>query len=53
MKAYGIPCQIIKAVNIMYMDTEDPVLYPDGDTGFFLIKAGVFKWDILAHYFFI
>ena len=48
MEAYGIPPKIIKAVNILYKDTEAQVLSPDGDTDFFQIKAGVLQGDTLA-----
>ena len=41
MKAYGIPPQIIKAVNTLYKDTEAQVLPPDGDKEFFQIQAGL------------
>ena len=41
MEAYGIPPQIIKAVNTMYKETEARVLSPDGNTDFFQIQAGV------------
>ena len=53
MEAYGIPPKIIKAVHILYNDTEAQVLSPDGDTDFFQIKAGVLQGDTLASFLFI
>ena len=53
MKAYEIPEKIIKAVNILYLDTEAQVLYPDGETDFFNISAGVLQGDTLAPMLFI
>ena len=53
MEAYGIPPQIIKAVNTLYKETEAQVLSPDGDTEFFQIQAGVLQGDTLAPLLFI
>ena len=53
MEAYGIPPQIIKAVNTMYKDNEAQVLSPDGDTEFFQIQAGILQGDTLAPLLFI
>ena len=48
MEAYGIPPQIIKAVNTLYKDTEAQVLPPDGDKEFFQIQAGLLEGDTFA-----
>ena len=41
LEAYGIPNEIIKAIMIMYKNTQAFVRSPDGDTEFFDIIAGV------------
>ena len=53
LEAYGIPNEIIKAIMIMYKNTQAFVRYPDGDTEFFDIIAGVLQGDTLAPYLFI
>jgi len=53
MKAYGIPDQIVKAVEVLYTDTEALVQSPDGDTDFFRIFAGVLQGDTLSPLLFI
>ena len=53
LEAYGIPNEIIKAIMIMYKNTQAFVRSPDGDTEFFNIIAGVLQGDTLAPYLFI
>ena len=53
LKAYGIPEKIVKAIEIMYTDTQAKVLSPDGETDYFEILAGVLQGDTLAPYLFI
>ena len=53
LKAYGVPFEIVSAVNILYTKTSAQVLSPDGDTDFFEILAGVLQGDTLAPYLFI
>ena len=53
LEAYGIPNEIIKAIMIMYKNTQAFVRSPDGDTEFFDIIAGVLQGDTLASYLFI
>ncbi len=53
LKAYGVPSEIVSAVNILYTKTSAQVLSPDGDTEFFEILAGVLQGDTLAPYLFI
>ena len=53
LEAYGIPNEIIKAVMIMYKNTQAFVRSPDGDTEFFDITAGLLQGDTLAPYLFM
>ena len=53
LEAYGIPNEIIKAIMIMYKNTQAFVRSPDGDTEFFDIIAGVLQGDTLSLYLFI
>lgn len=53
LKAYGVPDEIIAAINVLYTNTMAQVLSPDGDTAFFEILAGVLQGDTLAPYLFI
>ena len=53
LKVYGIPNEIIKAIMIMYKNTQAFVRSPDGDTGFFNIIARVLQGDTLAPYLLI
>ena len=48
LKAYGVPNKIVKAVEVLYVNTTAQVLSPDGDTDFFNIYAGVLQRDNLA-----
>ena len=50
LKAYGIPEELVTAINIMYEDTTAKVITPDGET--FNILAGVLQRDTLAPYLF-
>ena len=52
LKAYGVPVEIVDAVNMMYTNTTAQVLSP-GDTEFFEILAGVLQGDTLAPYLLI
>ena len=45
LEAYGIPIRLVKAVEVMYTDTQAKVLSPDGETQPFEIKAGVLQGD--------
>ena len=53
LEAYGIPNEMIKAIMIMYKNTQAFVRSPDGDTEFSDIIAGVLPGDTLAPYLFI
>ena len=50
---YGIPEQIIKAIEALYTDTNAKVITPDGETEQFDILAGVLQGDTLAPFLFI
>ena len=51
--AYGIPDEIVSAINVLYTDTFAKVISPDGDTEFFEILAGVLQGDTLAPFLFV
>ena len=53
LKAYGIPHNILRAIETMYAGTSARVLTPDGETELFKITAGVLQGDTLAPYLFI
>ena len=51
--AYGIPCETVNAIMMLYKDTRCLVRSPDGDTSFFDIVAGVLQGDTLAPFIFV
>ena len=51
--AYGLPKETIAAITILYRNTKVKVCWPDGDTEYFDIVAGVLQGDKLAPYLFI
>ena len=53
LEAYGISNEIIKAIMIMYKNTQSFVRSSDGDIEFFDIIAGVLQGDTFAPYLFI
>ena len=53
LKAYGIPDELVRAIEILYKDTRAKVITPDGETEYFDIVAGVLQGDTLAPYLFI
>ena len=53
LKAYGVPKEIVDAVNTMCTNTIAQVSSADGDTEFIEILAGVLQGDTLAPYLFI
>ena len=53
LEAYGISNEIIKAIMIMYKNTQSFVGSSDGDIEFFDIIAGVLQGDTFAPYLFI
>ena len=46
--AYGIPRETVTAIMMLYKNTKVKVPWPNGDTNFFNIVAGVLKGDTLA-----
>ena len=52
LKAYGIPDQLVSAIDKLYEGTRAKVISPDGETDYFTILAGVLQGDTLAPYLF-
>ena len=50
---YGRPKETVAAIMILYRNTKVKVRFPDGDTDYFDIVAGVLQGDTLAPYHFI
>ena len=53
LKAYGIPPNLLRAIEHMYTNTMARVVTPDGETEQFNITAGVLQGDTLAPFLFI
>ena len=53
LKAYGIPPNLLRAIESMYSGTRAKVTTADGDTEQFDITAGVLQGDTLAPFLFI
>ena len=53
LKAYGIPPNLLRAIERMYTNTKARVTTPDGETEQFDITAGVLQGDTLAPFLFI
>ena len=53
LKAYGIPPNLLRAIESMYTNTRARVSTPDGVTEQFDISAGVLQGDTLAPFLFI
>ena len=53
LKAYGIPPNLLSAIDNMYTNTRAKVVTPDGETQEFDILAGVLQGDTLAPFLFI
>ena len=51
--AYSVPKETVAAVIMLYKNTKVKVRFPDGDTVYFNIVAGVLQGDTLAPYLFI
>ena len=47
--AYGLPKGPVAAIMMLYKNTKVKVRFPDGDTDYFDIIAGVLQGDTLAH----
>ena len=53
LRVYGIPNELVEAIEDMYQDTTAKVRSPDGETKPFKILSGVLQGDTLAPYLFI
>ena len=53
LKAYGIPPNLLRAIEKMYTNTKAKIVTPDGETELFDITAGVLQGDTLAPFLFI
>ena len=51
--AYSIPKETVAAIMIFYRNNKVKVRYPDGDTEYFDIVAGILQGDTLDPYLFI
>ena len=51
--AYGLPKETVAVIMTLYRSTKVKIRYPDGDTYYFDIVAGVLQGDTLAPYLFI
>ena len=52
LRAYGVPEELVLAIEVLYTGTKAKVLSLDGETEFFKILAGVLQGDTLASYIF-
>ena len=52
LKAYGIPNELVNAIQKLYEETRAKVLSLDGETEYFKILGGVLQGDTLAPYLF-
>ena len=53
LKAYGIPPNLLQAIEKMYTNTKAKVISPDGETEMFDITARVLQGDTLASFLFV
>lgn len=53
LKAYGIPTNLLRAIEQMYTNTRARMQTPDGETDQFNISAGVLQGDTLAPFLLI
>ena len=53
LRAYGIPPNLLRAIEKMYSNTKAKIVTPDGETDMFEITAGVLQGDTLAPFLFI
>ena len=45
---YGLPKETVAAIMMLYRHTKVKARFPDGDTDYFVIVAGVLQGDTLA-----
>ena len=53
LKAYGLPPNLLRAIEAMYTNTRAKIISPDGETEMFDITAGVLQGDTLAPFLFV
>ena len=53
LKAYGLPPNILRAIEAMYTNTRAKIISPDGETDMFEITGGVLQGDTLAPFLFV
>ena len=53
LKAYGVPSNLLRAIEMMYADSRAKVVTPDGNSEEFNILAGVLQGDTLAPFLFV
>ena len=53
LEAYGVPPNLLRAIESMYAGTKAKVVTPDGNGEEFDIRAGVMQGDTLAPFLFI
>ena len=53
LRAYGVPPNLLRAIETMYRNTSAKVVTPDGESEEFRIHAGVMQGDTLAPFLFI
>ena len=53
LRAYGVPPNLLRAIDTMYAGTSSKVVTPDGNSEEFDIQACVMQADTLAPFFFI
>ena len=53
LKAYGVPPNLLRAIETMYAGTRAKVVSPDGESEEFDILAGVMQGDTLAPFLFV
>ena len=53
LEAYGIPCNLLRAIKATYDNLKAKVVSPNGDTQYFNICAGVMQGDTLAPFLFV
>ena len=53
LKAYGLPPNILRAIEAMYTNTRAKIISPDGETEMFDITGGVLQGDTLAPFLFV
>ena len=53
LEAYGIPCNLLRAIKATYDNLKAKVVSPDGNTQYFNICTGVMQGDTLAPFLFV